>query len=201
MAELERRLERAKPGNRAQYLRIKAVEIQIGTDDPAAWKQSAGLARRVIAVDPEGFEAPICHAVLGDYHRRFAEWDDALAHYQTAIDLTAPSRSRSRGTEEVDMAEVLVSRGGPGDFQRAIGLLRSEAITARPQFNSTLFRIYVTEARARHAIGQDPSSAAAEALRLASITDPQLPRHPTVGIVHADDATLKELRNLASASR
>lgn len=199
MAEFEQRLARARPRNRAQYLRIKAIEIQTGTDDPEAWNVSAELARRVLADDPSGFWAPGCHDLLGDYHRRRAEWDDALSHYESAIDLTAPSRSRSRGTEEVDMAEVLVTRGAPRDCERAIELLHSEPIVGRFHFHSTLFRINTTLARALQMLGLDPTSAAAEALRLASISEPQLMRHPTVGVVNADDATLTELRNLASA--
>lgn len=198
MRSFEARLDRATQQHRPQYLRIKAKEILDQSDDPEAWNVAASLLRRVIVDHPDAFDVPMSHVALAEYHRLLSQWEDALGHYQAAIDLTSPRRSGSTGVEEVGMAEVLVERNAPGDNTRALELLASEHLLAQQHFNSTLFGMWVCRARAQSGLGLDPSAAAREALRLASITEPQLPRHPTVGLVHADQDTLEELQQFAA---
>jgi len=200
MRSFEERLGRATQQHRPQYLRIKAMEILDQTDDPEAWNVAESLLRRVIVDHPDAFDVPMAHVGLAEYHRFLSQWDDALGHYQLSIDLTSPRRSGSTGVEEVDMAEVLVKRNAPGDNTRALELLASEHLRAQHHFNSTLFRMSVCRARAQSRLGVDPSAAAREALRLASTTEPQLPRHPTVGMVNADQQTLEELQQYASGN-
>jgi tetratricopeptide (TPR) repeat protein len=194
----EERLSRATPRRRPQYLRIKAIEILDQSDDPEAWDLAARLLGRVIDDYPDALDVPMAHVGLARYHRRLSEWDEALRHFELAIDLTSPSRSGSTGIEEADMAEVLVERNAPGDNTRALELLAAEHLLSQRHFNSTLFRIAVCRARAQSRLGMDPSAAAREALRLASITEPQLPRHPTVGLLESDQQTLEELKRYAS---
>jgi hypothetical protein len=198
MLAFEMRIGRATQLHRPQYLRIKAVEILDQSGDPEAWDVAASLLRRVIVDYPGAFDVPMAHVGLAEHHRRLSQWEEALRHYQLSIDLTSPRRSGSTGIEEVDMAEVLVERSGPGDNTRALELLTSEHLVTHRHFNSTLFRIALCRARAQSRAGLDPSAAAAEALRLASIAEPQLPRHPTVGLVDPDQQTLEELRRYAS---
>jgi tetratricopeptide (TPR) repeat protein len=198
MRSFEERLSRATPRHRPQYLRIKASEILDQSDDPEAWDMAASLLRRVIDDYPDALDVPMAHVGLAQYHRRLSQWDEALRQYQLAIDLTSPRRSGSTGIEEVDMAEVLVERNAPGDNTRALELLASEHLLSQRHFNSTLFRIALCRARAQSRVGMDPSAAAREALRLASIAEPLLPRHPTVGLVDSDQQTLEELKRYGS---
>jgi hypothetical protein len=199
MGSFEERLSRATPQHRPQYLRIKATEILDRSDDPVAWHLAASLLTRVIDDYPDSLDAAMAHHELARYHRRLGEWDAALREYQLAIDLSLSGRSGSTGIEEVDMAEVLVERDAPGDATTALQLLTSEHLASQSHFNSTLFRIALCRARARSRLNLDPSAAACEALRLASITEPQLPRHPTVGLVKADQQTLRELEQYTSS--
>lgn len=198
MLVFEERLSRATARQRPQYLRIKATEILDQSDDPVAWDLAAHLFGRVIDDYPDALDVPMAHVGLARYHRRLSQWDEALRRYQLAIDLTSPSRSGATGIEEVDMAEVLVGRNSPGDNTRALEMLASEHLQSQRHFNSTLFRIAVCRARAQSRLGVDPSSAAREALRLASITEPQLSRHPTLGLADSDQQTLEELQGYAS---
>lgn len=199
MRSFEQRLSRATPQHRPQCLRIKATEILDQSEDPEAWHLAARLLGRVIDDYPDALDVPMAHVGLARYHRRLSHWDKALHHYQLAIDLTSPSRSGSTGIEEADMAEVLVERNAPGDNTRALELLASDYLLSQRHFNSTLFRIAVCQARAQSRLGVDPSAAAREALWLASITEPQLPRHPAVGLVDSDQHTLEELKRYASS--
>lgn len=193
MGSFEERLSRATLQHRPQYLRIKATEILDQSDDPDAWHVAASLLTRVTDEYPDSLHVPMAHQELARYHRRLGEWDAALQEYQMAIDRSLPGRSGSTGIEEVDMAEVLVERDAPGDATTALELLASEHLASQAHFNSTLFRIALCRARAQDRLNMDPSVAAHEALRLASITKPQLPRHPTVGLVKVDHQTLGEL--------
>lgn len=195
----EQRLSRATAQKRPQYLRIKAFEILDQSDDPDAWHIARSLFTRVVDDHPDSLDAVMAHIGLARYHRRLNQWDAALQKYQLAIDVSLPGRSGGTGIEEVDMAEVLLDRSAPGDALRALELLASEHLLSKSHLNSTLFRIALCQARARSRLGLDPSDPAREALRLASITEPQLPRHPTVGRVETDRPTLKELKRYAQA--
>ena len=66
-------------------------------------------------------------------------------------------------------------------------------------FNNDLFRWNVAAARVAVSLGdvETRQRAARSALDLAS-SGPQLPRHPTVGLVSCDKKTLKWLGRLAS---
>lgn len=199
MDSFEQRLSRATPQNRPQYLRIKAVEILNQSDDPEAWHVAATLLGRVVTDYQDPLQKVMAHIGLARYHRQLGHWDEALHEYQTAIDESLPGRSGGTVTAEVDMAEILIDRNAPGDAARALELLTSEDLLSKTHFDSTLFRIALCRARARSRLGLDPSDSAREALRLASITEPQLPRHPTVGRVAADGQTITELERYSQA--
>ena len=64
-------------------------------------------------------------------------------------------------------------------------------------WNSYIFRYYVAQARLALRQRRDPRNWAVLALELAGDRRPQLPRHPTVGIVDPDPEVIAELRVLA----
>ena len=200
MADFEARLARARAHNQPQYLRIKGSAL-IQADDPAAQAVGLDLLQRVLAEDTDSvIDIPIAHDVLGDYYRRRGELDRAIDEYEAAIATATRGEVRSGGTgiEELDIAEVLIQRGAPGDYEAAERLLRSDQLVSQRHFNRTIFRIHVARARLDAKLGRDPRDAANRALATASIADPQLPRHPDVGLVDADDETLSEMRVLAT---
>jgi hypothetical protein len=97
------------------------------------------------------------------------------------------------------LAELLVERGTPDGLQEAAALLDAADLPARLAFHTHVFRYYLAWARLADRIGDDRRRGDAErALWIAAITEPQLPRHPDVGLVNADGAILAELQRLAT---
>jgi tetratricopeptide (TPR) repeat protein len=200
MADFETRLARARAHNRPQYLRIKGSAL-IQAEDPAAQAVGLGLLQRVLVEDTGSvINIPIAHDVLGDYYRRRGELDRAIDEYKAAIATATRGEVRSGGTgiEELDIAEVLIQRGAPDDYEAAERLLRSDQLVGQRHFNRTIFRIHVAHARVDTKLGRDPRDAASRALAIAEMDEPQFPRHPDVGLVEADDATLSEMRAFAT---
>jgi hypothetical protein len=72
-----------------------------------------------------------------------------------------------------------------------------------PVFKIDNFRVFSVRARlAAHAGDAEEAASYAEAaLRLKADREPQFPRHPDVGHIRADTATLEELRRLAQRRR
>lgn len=100
---------------------------------------------------------------------------------------------------EVSLAEVLLEQGELGEAAAALAEVDVDGVAT---FNSNLFRYLVASARVASAggDGETATSAAANALDLVHAA-PQFHRHPTVGLVEADDRTVAELRALASTGR
>jgi hypothetical protein len=91
---------------------------------------------------------------------------------------------------------VLIQGDDPGTLAEAEGLLSSPDLTQFLLWNSHIFRYHVARARLALRQGGDPRDWAAVALELAGDRRPQLPRHPTVGVVDPDPDVITELRVL-----
>ena len=111
----------------------------------------------------------------------------------------AAGRNFSNFTE-LRLAEVLIDTGDPSVFEEAWRLINVAATSDGLPFSSQIWRAEV--ARARLLSGAGDAAAAAEQARIAfSLLDrtaPQLPRHPDIGLIAADDATVSEMRRLAA---
>ena len=192
-ADFETRLARARRHNRQQYLRMKGISLRAAghldgarelleraadcadgyfAQTVAAWETLADMA--VVRGDREGAEQL--------YRRILAE---------------QPSLSGTTGSVEISLAEILLDTGRPDALDEAFALLRSWMGRSGIKFDSQLFRWHLDVIRAAQAIGdrETVKTAASAALKLAD-RGPQLPRHPDLGLVHTDSATLQRLRNL-----
>ncbi|MFN2595551.1 MAG: hypothetical protein ABR579_11760 [Actinomycetota bacterium] len=97
----------------------------------------------------------------------------------------------------VFLAEVLIERAGDEDLVEAERLLNDVGGYKRGLlWGVEFFRYFVARARLAKLGGVDPSEWAQRALEIAADTRPQAPRHPTAGVVHADDALIAELKDL-----
>lgn len=192
LAEFERRLARARPGNRAQYLRVKgATLLEVGQDE--ALPVAISLLSRVVEEYDDALQVPWSHELLGEAYRRLGQLDRAEHHYRKCIETADVRRSGTSHVTELLIADVLLQRSRADE---ALRLLDDEELLDRLRWNSHIFRYCLARARAEKATGGEPEPWAREALRLAQEDEPQLPHKPTVGRVHATDDEIAELRRL-----
>lgn len=193
--EFERRLGRARTYNRPQYLRIKGL-VLVRTGNESERLAGRALLRRVIDTYPHSFDVVIAHEALGESFAREGVLDQAEVHYRTALDL---SQSGGMGGDAaLRLPELLIERGGTDRWAEAESILDGIDPEQGLVFVSQRFRYSVARARLAEARGDDQQASefASAALRLAAITTPDFSRHPTVGLVHADESVLEDLRNL-----
>jgi hypothetical protein len=202
--EFERRLARARVHNRPQYLRIKAITLGQSLD-PTVRAVARQLLSRVIEEYPAAeLEIPFCHELLGNSFRGDGRLDEAEDHYRSCLRMMPESGSGTSGLCDLSLAELLTERGDPASLDEAVSILHRirDHGGGRLMFNSQIFRFHVAWARVADRLGEREAAAdsARRALETAEITEPQLARHPTVGLVDADPEMVAELRRLVGGS-
>jgi hypothetical protein len=199
LEQFEERLRRARPGSRPGYLRVKGATL-LDHRDPAATLVAIRLLHR--ATESGHFlEVPWAHELLGKAYRKMGDLDAAEHHYRQCM---ATVDEHGNGTTKVTklfLAEVLLQRDDRGDLAEVEELLSSPDLTQSLLWNSYIFRYYVAQARLALRQRRDPREWAALALELAGDRRPQLPRHPTVGLVDPDPDVIAELRVLVHGDK
>jgi tetratricopeptide (TPR) repeat protein len=193
-AEFERRLARARPANRPQYLRIKALALRDAGNVDAARDLFARVASETAA---PASEVAFAHEALGDLHRAAGGLRQAGAEYRLALEV-APTLSGTSGEVQLSLGEVLLETDAAGGAAEVAALL--DAAREHVRFNSTAFRWNVLRARLAQTLGDREAQriAATAALDLVG-AQPQFSRHPTVGLVEASAETLALLQRLTNA--
>jgi tetratricopeptide (TPR) repeat protein len=193
--DFEQRLRRARQWNRPQYLRIKALALA----EHGGRREAEGareLLTRLIEEYPEAGDVVMAHEQLAELDEREGRRAMALEHYRVALQL-APERN-SYGDAELRLPELLIEGGRREQLAEAEAVLQAVDL-ADLVFASQRFRYAVARARLARA-SERPSEAkhhAESALQVAASTTPDFSRHPTVGLVQPDEATLDEMRELA----
>lgn len=189
--DFEKRLRRAR-SSRPQYLRIKALALQ----DAGMPHDAETLIRRLLAEHPEEeFERPFALELLDDLVRTQDRLGEAEVHYREA--LATGDSGATTGLVAVSLAEVLTEAGRPEEAWALLHSATAETETLQA-FDHARFRWLTACARAADAL-QDQGAAvqaATDALALVGAPD-QYARHPGVGAVRVDEATLSSLRRLA----
>jgi len=193
-SDFEARLMRARPYNRAQYMRIKGLALADAGEARGArqlWErvlestEELAASQQASAMEHLG-ESYVqdVPAIAEDYFRRL------LAEF--------PTLNGTSHTVEISLAELLIDKGDRASMEEALALLNSFLERGTSQFPSVHFRLHLALIRIAQATGDKETlqRAARTALDLAG-RGPVFPRHKTVGVVHADKATLKRLRKLA----
>lgn len=192
-ADFEARLGRARAGNRTQYIHIKGIALRESGQIDAA----RGLWLRILEGDlGHEFERATTIEHLAD---SYVGQDSATAeHYYRRLLAEHPTLNGTTATAEISLAELLIDKDDPASMDEALTLLNSFLERGTSQFPKVLFRWHLALIRIAQAAGekQTVQRAARTALDLAG-HGPVFPRHKTVGVVHADDRTLKRLRKLA----
>ena len=191
--QFEERLNRARIGNRAQYLRIKALALR----DAGELHGAKELLNRVVSDYPESMDCGFCLELLGDIGREEGSAEAAERSYREVI-RRWPDLNGTTGMVEVSLAEVLTVSAGPDRHEEALRLLDS-ALKRGRMMNSGLFRWNIALARVAEKLGdtETVARAARTALSLAKL-GPQFPRHPTVGLARPDPSTLAWLEKAAA---
>jgi hypothetical protein len=196
MTEFERRLQRARPTSRQQYLRVKGA-VLLSVDEPSATQIAIGLLTRAIVDYPPSLQTSWSHELLAEAYRRTGDLGLAEQHLRDCLAVADDWQNGSVGRADLALVEVLLAQQRTTESCEAL----DQVDTTRLQWNTDLYRYAVARARCERASGRDPRPWAVEALRLSEVTEPQLPQHPKVGLVKSDPATLREMRQLARRSR
>jgi predicted Zn-dependent protease len=191
----EARLARARPRNRPQYLRIKGLVLRSGGHQDAAREL---LERAAAHPDAYFFETVAAWESLADMAVERGDRATAEQLYRRIL-TEQPTGSGTTGSVEISLAELLLDRGDPAARDEALALLDSWIGRPKLKFDSQLFRWHLALIRTAEATGDRDTvrRAANTALTLAG-RGPRLPRHPDVGLVHTDEATLERLQALAT---
>ncbi len=197
--EFGARLARAKPYNRFQYRRIKASVLLLSGDRQ---KEAGGreLFEEILADDEApGHEKTTAHWTLGAYYQRAGHLHDAERHLRAALDRISRDENGRSDVEEVQLAEVLLARGGRDHLEEARDILDRRA-SPPPTFVSSRFRMCLAGVRVTLALKDRRRAAewAAAALDLAAATHSGLANHPTLGLVEADSQTRAWLTAVAA---
>ena len=112
--DFEQRLARARPGNRQQYLRIKALVLR----DSGEIDGAESLLRRVID-QPDGYahEAASATEALGDIAAQRGDLELAKRYYRRTL-AEQPSLSGTSGNVEISLAEALIAEDASTDLIR-----------------------------------------------------------------------------------
>jgi len=200
-AAFEQRLQRARPGNRAQYIRIQATYL-LSSPDPGVREAGRGLLQRVITEFPGDYEAKAAMEQLGGslaYEGRLGEAEHALRETLRMCAQSPIGRSGTSGITELYLAEVLLAGGDAGRAAEVAGLLEAVRphVQAQGFMRDAVFRYLLASARIAR-LRHDPAARqlARQALAVAAETTPALPRHPDVGRPRRSAAEIAELEQL-----
>jgi hypothetical protein len=192
--DFEKRLRRARAHNRPQYLRIKALAVR----DAGRIEVAKELLLRILDhPEVQAFEAAFAQEILGDIAVQQGEPELGERYYRQLLH-DHHSLSGTTANVEIGLAEILLATSGSPRNHEAQQLLTSWISRPGLKFDNQLFRwhlalIHLSEQTGDHATVRQ---SAKTALELAT-RGPQLPHHRDLGLVQADEATLRRLRKLA----
>jgi tetratricopeptide (TPR) repeat protein len=193
-SEFERRLARARPHKRTQYLRIKGLSLH----DAGEIDGARSLWVRVLEDDGEyaAVQQPSALEHLGD---SCASNDPlaALDFYERSLEGVRLGRGTTC-TQHIKMAELLLKEPTTSNLERASDLLARWPEETHVPFPNAHFQWNLAVIELAQAVGDRDAAqeAARRALDLAG-RGPVFPRHKTVGIVKTDRRTMKRLARLA----
>lgn len=193
-AQFEQRLKRARAWSRPQYIRIKGLALR----DAGELDGAQVLFERVITEYPESLDAASAREHLGDLAVRTGRPVEAEAHIRALL-ADHPTLNATTGLAELALAELLIEHNDEPSRIEARSML--DAVGRRLKgiaFNDARFRWFVAQSALASQTGQlDEQQEAAQAALSLVGQAPQFPRHPTVGLVDADQPTLLWLHKAA----
>lgn len=197
--QFRQRLARARPYNRTQYRRIKAVALLETGDPDKAVAACRLLIENVEAADAPDFEKVMALSLLGQRALRDGRLDEAEANLREALTIAGASGSGTSGLEDAWLAQVALARGDAAALARARDVLEHRAMDP-PLIPSVRFELCLTAARVTLALDDRAAAAswARAALDVADASDSGLANHPRLGLVELEPDTRRWLDEVAA---
>ncbi len=123
-AEFEIRLARARPYNRPQYLKIKALALEASRQDADA----VILLRRVLEEYPDSLDAAYCAERLADHYLATGDTLAAERHYRRSMELR-PDLNATTGEVHIGLAEALNAQKRYDEALQALDYLPATDLT------------------------------------------------------------------------
>jgi hypothetical protein len=126
-AEFTAKLARARPHNRYQYRRVKALAL-LQTRNRA--REAAGralLEENLALANLPAHERTLALGTLARHDLVGGRLDSAMLYLRAALAIGGPDASGTTGEEEIELAEVLLANGGAEDAHEAKALLDRRA--------------------------------------------------------------------------
>lgn len=177
--EFRARLGRARPQNRAQYLRIQALSL-IEAEPPFP-DAALALLDEMLRHWPDQLQLSSAHLQVGRIHEARGEFENALGSYASAVE--AMRAHPHLGTDAPEAFALLVARLGRR-------LLFDDALTALEDFPPSLLPVHRFRHFAARALIHEARRETSEAATLAAAALEEAGRdrapfwkHPTLGLV------------------
>ena len=193
-AEFERRLNRARPTGRAQYLRIQAGHLLAAGDA----KSALVLAERAVHDPLVGIQLAPAHLTRGDCYRRLRDLPRALGAYRAAVE-TEAAVPTVKTDAYLEFAWTVATEVLRADYDEASRLL--DAFADRPAFPVQHFRQHASRALIAFDCGAHDVawSEAKLALHAADADSSGLQYHRKLGLVTEQYEDIRtRLRKLAA---
>ena len=159
----------------------------------SATEVAVGLLDRAVRDYDRSLQTPWAHELLAEAYCKLGDLRLAEQHLRECLETADERRNGTTGAAELTLVEVLLDQDHASEACDTLDRVDASRLV----WNSQRFRYSVARARCEQSRGVDPVTWATEALRLSQIVDPQLARHPDIGLVKADLETLDEMRRLA----
>jgi hypothetical protein len=193
----ELKLKRARGGDsKAQYLRIQSSYL---LDSNNFGQVGERLMKRLFSDFPnETFSVIFGHEQLGDYYFQTQQFDLAEIEYKIVVDhYHIKSRSGTTGLADIKLADLILMTEQQDKYAYSYKLITDDFKLSKGDLGMNDSRYYYSLVRSRLAyrLGFDSDSKdfAKLALDLSKVTEPQFPRHKSVGIVKAKNDDIREL--------
>jgi hypothetical protein len=197
-ADFEKRLARARPNSRPQYLYIQACSLlESGKGELA--RQAVILADRSIAASEPHIHLSACHQLKGQCFELLGDLDSALASFLEAVD-SERLHPGALTDAYLDFCWAVALHRIPARYERALSLL--DQFADRRDLPVTRFREHAVRALiANDVASHDLARAEARlALKFAAVTHSGFRYHPSVGLVtDRYQAVLQQLEEIATA--
>jgi len=197
----EAKLKRCR-SQKSQYLLIQASYLLCSKDKTTI---NAGLCmmERFFNEYPNEISDRIrAWQFLGDYYMRSKDYSNAEIYFQKILDYCRTKKFYSFDRQtELKIAEIILITDQTQRFDEAYMILQNFPSIGpeRTFFNNQLFYYHDLAARLCFTMKKlsEAKQHALKAIELAQIKEPQLPRHPTVGLVDASKKQINVLKQIA----
>ena len=196
----ELKLKRARGGHsKAQYLRIQAGYL---LDSKKHGQVGERLMRRLFSDYPdEKFSVTFGHEQLADFYFKSKQFDKSELEYKVVVDYYhSDNRSGTTGLADVKLADLILTTKQSDKYDYAYKLITDDFKKSggSVDLNDSKYFYCLSCARLANRLGliENSKEFAKVAIDLSKITEPQFPRHKTVGIIKAKKQDLKELKKI-----